>query len=157
MRAKAVLCLSVSLLLWFTAGSLNRAAAQAVSATSPVGRWRTVDDVSGKVKSVVTIELQNGKLVGSVAKLLDPDPNNPAQPCVTCTGKLKGKSLVGVRILWDMKQVDDSWSGGFIMDPKTDSVYRCTMTVEDGGKKLKVRGFIGISLLGRTQFWYREE
>jgi uncharacterized protein (DUF2147 family) len=62
-----------------------------------------------------------------------------------------------MEILWDLKPEGSAWSGGFIFDPDNGKTYKCVVEVQDGGKKLKVRGFIGFSLLGRTQYWYRDE
>ena len=129
---------------------------QASSAISPVGRWKTIDDVTGKVKSVVAIWEENGKLYGRVQKLLDPDPKDPNPTCEDCEGELKGKPVIGLRILWDLQKDGDGWSGGTILDPSNGKTYKCLVSVEDGGTKLKVRGFIGISVLGRTQYWHRE-
>jgi len=65
--------------------------------------------------------------------------------------------LIGLRILWDLRKDGDEWSGGRILDPDNGKVYKCSIAVEHDGKKLRVRGFIGFSLLGRTQFWLRQE
>jgi uncharacterized protein (DUF2147 family) len=64
--------------------------------------------------------------------------------------------VVGLRILWDMKKDGDGWSGGMILDPETGKTYRCLLSLADGGMKLKVRGYLGLSVLGRTQYWHRE-
>jgi uncharacterized protein (DUF2147 family) len=126
------------------------------SRNSPVGRWRTVDDVTGKVKSVVMIWEENSKLYGRIQKLVNPDPQEPNPRCNDCAGDQKGKPVIGLRILWDLHRDGDAWSGGTILDPANGKTYRCLLSVVDGGMKLKVRGFIGFSLLGRTQYWLRE-
>ena len=153
-----ILCLilSVSFGPLFTPRAQAKNDTQASSASSPVGRWKTIDDVTGKVKSVVAIWEENGKLYGRIQKLLDPDPGNPNPKCEDCDGELKGKPVVGLRILWDLQKDGDGWSGGTILDPANGKTYKCLVSVEDGGTKLKVRGFIGISMLGRTQYWLRE-
>jgi uncharacterized protein (DUF2147 family) len=51
----------------------------------------------------------------------------------------------------------DGWAGGTILDPESGKVYRCSLSLRDGGKKLAVRGYLGIALLGRTQVWERAE
>ena len=133
---------------------LGQAGAPAASQTLPVGRWKTVDDATGKPKSVVTISEENGKLYGKIDKLLDPDSPDH---CIHCEGELKGKPLIGLQILWDLKKDGEQWSGGKILDPHNGKIYKCTIAVLENGEKLKVRGFIGFSLLGRTQYWLREE
>ena len=153
-----IVCLVLSVLSVFPFAPGGRAEneAQARSASSPVGRWKTIDDVTGKVKSVVAIWEENGKLFGRIQKILDPDPKDPNPTCDDCEGELKGKPVIGLRILWDLQKDGDGWSGGTILDPANGKTYKCLVSVEDGGTKLKVRGFIGVSLLGRTQYWLRE-
>jgi len=58
-------------------------------------------------------------------------------------------------ILWNLRRQGDTWEGGEILDPENGSVYRCKLHPVSDGSKLEVRGFIGISLLGRTQTWMR--
>ena len=124
---------------------------------TPVGKWKTIDDATGKPKSIVAIWEEGGKLYGKVDKLLDPKPDDPNPVCKKCDGELKDKPVLGLRILWDLHKDGEKWSGGKIMDPDNGKTYRCNITLTDGGKKLLVRGFIGMALLGRTQTWLREE
>jgi uncharacterized protein (DUF2147 family) len=153
-----VLCLAIVALFGSVSTPEVRAetGVQAPSGNSPVGRWKTVDDVTGKVKSVVVIWEENSKLFGRIQKILDPDPGDPDPRCNDCSGAQKGKRVIGLRILWDLSKDGDGWSGGSILDPANGKTYKCQLSVEDGGRKLKVRGFIGVSLLGRTQYWLRE-
>jgi len=123
---------------------------------SPIGRWETVDDVTGKVNSVVLIEEDKGTLRGIIVKLISPDPKDPNPRCTQCVGEMRKKPLVGLRILWGLSQSGDRWTGGQIVDPDNGKTYRCEIHVEDGGNKLKVRGYIGFSLFGRTEYWLRE-
>jgi uncharacterized protein (DUF2147 family) len=146
------LCLPILLL----AGSALSQDADTGAQTSPVGRWKTVDEASGKATSVVNIWQENGKLYGRIEKLLDPDPEDPHPQCVSCEGEMRDRPVIGMRILWDLQKAGNEWSGGKVLDPNNGKEYECHLAVEDGGKKLKVRGFIGLSLLGRTQYWLRE-
>ena len=131
--------------------------AQSSNNATPLGRWRTVDDVTGKINSVVKIWEEGGKLYGQIEKLIEPDPNDPDPRCVRCSGDLEDQHLVGLRIVWDLRKDGNQWSGGKILDPDSGKIYRCSMVVQDGGKRLKVRGYIGLSLLGRTEYWLRDE
>jgi uncharacterized protein (DUF2147 family) len=156
MRPYFVLCLVLSVTLGSTLVARAEAGAKGPAAKSPVGRWKTIDDITGKAKSVVLIWEQGGKLFGRIQKLVDPDPKDPNPTCDGCSGAQKGKPVVGMQILWDLQKNGDGWSGGTILDPATGKTYKCLLSVEDGGTKLKVRGFVGVSLLGRTQYWLRE-
>lgn len=127
------------------------------AALSPVGRWKTIDDETGKAKSIVAIREENGKLYGKIEKVLDSDQPGPNPLCLKCEGDLKNKPETGLQIMWDLKKDGDQWSGGQILDPHNGKVYRCNISVEDGGKKLKLRGYIGFALLGRTEYWLRVE
>ena len=158
MGSSFILCLVLSVLpvSAFASEATAKIGAQASSKNSPVGRWKTVDDITGKAKSVVVIWEEAGKLYGRIQKLVNPDPVDPNPKCESCSGEQKGKPVIGMRILWDLQKDGDMWSGGTILDPSNGKTYKCLVSVEDGGTKLKVRGFIGISLLGRTQYWLRE-
>jgi len=124
---------------------------------SPVGRWTTIDDETKKPKSVISIYEENGKLFGKIEKLFL-EPNEEQNPvCDKCEGAWKNKPILGMVILRDLQKDDDEWSGGKILDPGNGKTYKCKIALEDGGKKLKVRGYIGMSLLGRTQHWVRAE
>ena len=133
------------------------APAQAVYApnSSPVGRWKTVDDATGKVKSIVDIREENGKLYGMIETLFDPPVPKPT--CYLCSGAMKDRPLVGLQVLWGFRQDGDQWSGGQILDPESGRIYHASLALEDGGQKLRVHGYIGIPLLGRTEHWLRAD
>ena len=120
-------------------------------AQNPIGIWKNLDDTDGKEKSHIEIYESNGKLRGKVVKLL---PAATITRCDKCEGANKGKSLVGMDILWDLKKSGNAWDGGEILDPKSGDVYSCKIEA-DGPSKLNVRGFLGLALFGRTQVWYR--
>ncbi|MFA6034456.1 MAG: DUF2147 domain-containing protein [Myxococcota bacterium] len=127
---------------------------------SPVGRWETIDDKKGKVTSVVEIVEKDGIMTGTIEKLVVEPGEDPTPKCDKCKGDLKDKPVVGMRILWDLKKdkkEKSEWSDGRILDPDNGETYRCYIGVQDGGKKLKVRGYLGIALFGRTQYWKKAE
>ena len=120
---------------------------------SAEGIWKTIDDEDGTVKSHVSIYESNGKLHAKVIKLINPERTI----CSKCKGDKKDKPIEGMIIMWDLKQDKSNlWNGGKIMDPKNGKEYKCKIELEESNI-LKVRGFIGFSLLGRTQTWYRVE
>jgi uncharacterized protein (DUF2147 family) len=125
----------------------------AASLASPVGQWKTIDDATGKAKSIVTIRQEGGELFGTIDTLFNPPVPHPT--CYLCSGAMKDRPLVGLQILWGFKQDGSQWSGGQVLDPETGKIYRGSLALEDGGKKLRLHGYIGIPLFGRTQHWLR--
>jgi len=123
----------------------------ALKSQTPIGTWATLDDETGKVKSHVQIYEKGGKLHGKIVKLLIKPEN---ENCVKCSGAMKNKPLIGLEILQGMKKDGNEWTDGKITDPKKGKTYSCTITMENADK-IKLRGYMGISLLGRTQYWTR--
>ncbi len=124
-----------------------------VFAQTPVGTWKTIDDETGKAKSHVEIyKAKDGMLQAKVLKILTPGEENAN--CNECKGDKKDKPITGMVILTGMSEKSGTWKGGTILDPKNGKEYKCTMKLKDANT-LDVRGFVGVSLLGRTQTWYR--
>jgi uncharacterized protein (DUF2147 family) len=124
---------------------------------TPVGKWRTIDDATGKAKSIVEVyDAGNGKLSAKVLQVLDSD-KGPHPLCDACKGAKHDKPIEGMVIAWNLERDGRSWDGGRIMDPKNGKEYSAKMTPVANGNKLEVRGYMGFSLLGRTQTWLREE
>ncbi len=143
----------------FTAGVLLAAALSPAFAadTSPVGLWQNIDDESGKPKALIRITENNGVLQGQIEKLFR-GPNEDQNPkCEKCTDARKDKPVVGMVILTGLKKDGDEYSGGEILDPNNGKVYKSKLELTDGGRKLKMRGYIGMPMLGRTQTWIRQE
>ncbi len=123
-----------------------------LQAQNVLGKWKTIDDETGREKSIVEIYEKNGLLYGKILELLGEKNKNAV--CSACSGKNKNKPYVGLVIITDLKKDGDEWSGGKILDPKTGKEYKCHIALESADK-LKVRGYLGISLIGRTQYWQR--
>ncbi len=120
-----------------------------LQAQSIVGKWKTVDDNTGKERSVVEIFQQGDKYFGKIIKFF-PEPGDDPDPiCDECKGAKKGKKIVGLQIIEDMEKDGDQYDSGEILDPENGKVYDCKLWVEDG--KLKVRGYL--LFLYRTQTW----
>lgn len=133
------------------------AVAAKVDPFNPVGKWKTVDDSSGKAKSYVEIWEEGGKVYGKITALLDQPPDDLDPKCTKCEGEDKDKRVIGMTIIKGLKKDGDEYSGGKILDPDNGKLYKCYIAVQDGGKKLKVRGYVGFALLGRTQYWLKAE
>jgi uncharacterized protein (DUF2147 family) len=130
------------------------AAAAAAESASPVGLWKTFDDKTGKPRAIVRIYEQGGKLFGRIEQSFTPEAET--RVCVPCTDERKNQPIIGLVIIRNIKMDGNEYSGGDILDPESGSVYRCKMHLEQGGTVLVLRGYIGFSLLGRTQTWQRQ-
>jgi uncharacterized protein (DUF2147 family) len=131
--------------------------ALAQEATSPVGLWRSIDDETGKPKALVRIVEANGEFRGRIEKLFR-DPGEEQNPrCEKCEGQLKDQPIIGMTIVSGMKRDGAEFRGGQILDPASGKVYKSKMSLTDGGKKLEVRGYVGVPMLGRTQTWIRAD
>jgi len=123
---------------------------------SPVGEWRTIDDHSGKPRSIVEVYANpDGTLSARIVRLLDL-AKGPNPMCDACRGARHGKPVLGMTIAWGLTADGGSWSGGRIIDPDNGKEYSVKFTPTADGSKLEVRGYVGFSLLGRTQVWQRE-
>jgi uncharacterized protein (DUF2147 family) len=129
------------------------APATALAAPSPVGYWTTIDDDGKTPSSIVQIYARGKKLYGKIVQLINPREKDPK--CTECEGARKNQRILGMEVLRDLEQDDDEWSGGYILDPRNGTEYKCYLELQDGGKRLKVRGYVGIALLGRTQYWQK--
>ena len=131
--------------------------ALAQDTNTPVGTWKTIDDVTHKPKSLVEITEVNGRLQGRVVELFRPPTEEQNPLCDKCAEPRFNKPIKGMTILWGMGKDGDEYNGGKILDPKTGKIYKAKLNVTNGGKDMDVRGYIGFSLLGRSQTWHREK
>jgi uncharacterized protein (DUF2147 family) len=143
---------------WALIQALGLAAAglfsSAMAQSSPAGFWNTISDTDGRPTAVVELRQVDGAYVGVVRALLVPADHDDSI-CTKCSGEKHDQPVVGMQILWNMRPDDDGWSGGEILDPENGKSYRAQMRLTDGGRKLVLRGYIGIPLFGRTQTWIR--
>ncbi|MEZ4791342.1 MAG: DUF2147 domain-containing protein [Flavobacteriales bacterium] len=121
-----------------------------VSAQDINGRWVTIDDNTGKRRSVVEIEVKDGKANGRIVEIYD--KSKADKTCDACTDDRKGKRIQGMEIIRGMVKDGDEWEDGTIMDPDNGKIYDCKLWLEDG--QLKVRGYVAFFF--RTQTWVRE-
>lgn len=119
---------------------------------SVAGKWKTIDDETGKAIAVVEIYERGGKIYGKVHDIIDPKDRNKV--CSNCSGEDKDKPILGLTVIKGLLKDGSEYNSGKILDPKHGRLYQCFITLESKDK-LKVRGYIGISLFGRTQYWHR--
>ena len=114
------------------------------------GKWKTIDDNTGKERSIVEITEKDGKAYGKILKLFR-EPGEELDPiCDECSDYRKDKKVIGMTIITDMENDGNEWEDGEILDPENGKVYDCKIWVEDG--KLKVRGYVAFFF--RTQTWF---
>ncbi|UUV20740.1 DUF2147 domain-containing protein [Paenimyroides aestuarii] len=130
---------------------LTAFAAISMQAQTVTGKWKTIDDETGKAKSIVEISEKNGKIYGKVVEILT---DKKDAKCDKCPGSDKGKPIKGLTIIKGLSKDGQEYSGGKIIDPSSGKEYKCLLKL-NGADKLDVRGYIGIQALGRTQTWVR--
>ena len=153
-----------SLLKLTALGALALGAVALVGATSvplqaadpsAVGVWEQVDENSGKPESWFKIVQRNGVYEGNIVKIFFKPGEDENWVCSKCEGSEKGAPVLGLALIKGMRRNGLSYEDGTIMDPRDGSVYRALMKLSPDGQKLEVRGYLGISLFGRSQVWNR--
>ena len=139
----------VAVLLMVAAASPLRAAEPTAA-----GLWEQADD-RGQPESWFKIAERNGVYEGTVAKIFFKPGEDPNWVCDKCQGAEKGRPVLGLTLIKGMRRNGLSYENGTIMDPRDGSVYRALMRLTADGKKLEVRGYLGISLFGQSQVWNR--
>ena len=123
--------------------------------SSPIGAWKTIDDVSGKIKALVEIRPVGGELQGRILHVFNEPGEDPNPVCNKCTDDRHGQPVNGMTIITGLHADGDVYDGGYILDPDSGTLYRAKIHLINGGQQLEVRGYIGLSLFGRTQVWQR--
>lgn len=119
---------------------------------SVIGKWNVISSQTGTEIGVVEIYQHQGEIQGKVIAIHNPKDQN--RSCKNCIGSYKNQPLLGLTILRGLKKKGSEYSGGTILDPKYGKYYSCYITLENDNK-LKVRGYLGISLFGKTHYWHR--
>ncbi len=123
----------------------------AFAQTSPVGKWTTLDDESGKPMTVVEVyEAKNGTLAAKIVENI-----GASETCTKCSGKDKNKSIIGMPVLWNLKDKGNGvWGDGNGFKPSSGDNFKAkTVKLVDGGNKLEVTGCK--SIFCRTATWVK--
>jgi uncharacterized protein (DUF2147 family) len=144
-----LIVMSAVIMLGATSASLRAAE------PSAVGLWEQVDEKSGKPESWFKITERNGAYEGNIVKIFFKPGEDENWVCDKCEGSERGKPVLGLALIKGMQRSGSSYENGTIMDPRDGAVYRALMKLSPDGQKLEVRGYLGISLFGRSQVWNR--
>jgi uncharacterized protein (DUF2147 family) len=152
---KASLQKLVGLAVVFGALALLGAAGLRAADPTAVGLWEQVDEKSGQPESWFKIVERNGAYQGNIVKIFFKPGEDENWVCDKCEGDERGKPVLGLALIKGMQRSGLKYENGTIMDPRDGSVYRALMNLSPDGQKLEVRGYLGISLFGRSQTWNR--
>ena len=149
------------LILLFSVNQISAAANLVSAGFTPIGYWKTIDDKTSAVLSVVQIYAEkDGGLSGKVVEIMPVLGQKTTDVCQACKGQLHNQPILGMQIIWGMKQdspTSDTWVDGHVLDPKSGSVYSGKMTVLNNGQQLKLRGYVLMPMLGRSEIWQRTD
>ncbi|WP_223446116.1 DUF2147 domain-containing protein [Polaribacter litorisediminis] len=125
-----------------------------INAQTIFGKWHSKNDTTGEVDSVIEVYEKEGKAFAKIIEIKNPDRKTAV--CDLCEGKNKNAPILGLNILTGLEKDDNEWSGGEILDPRNGKIYKCYIELVKPNK-LKLRGYIGVALFGKTAYWERAE
>jgi uncharacterized protein (DUF2147 family) len=117
-----------------------------------LGKWKTIDDKTGKPRSIVEIFEKDNKIYGKIIDIFD--ATRKTANCVLCPETDKNKPVLGLVIIKGLTKDGLEYNDGKILDPESGKLYKCYIKLKTTNT-LEVRGYIGFSLLGRSQTWVR--
>ncbi|MCJ0829309.1 DUF2147 domain-containing protein [Acinetobacter sp. NIPH1876] len=121
------------------------------------GIWQSVDDVTGAPKGQVEIiQEADGSYTGKIIKITPRTGYTPKELCTGCPAPYTNKPILGLNAISKLKHKKDlTYTGGKILDPNSGRVYSLTAKLSSNGQRLHLRGYVGVSVLGRSQIWIR--
>ena len=123
------------------------------------GTWKNIDDKTGSSKAILEIRQEaNGTFTAKVVKVTPRPGYTPKETCVNCPAPYTNKPILGMDVLTGLKYVEGlNFSGGKIIDPLSGNIYSMKAKLSANGKRLNLRGYVGISALGRSQTWIKND
>lgn len=124
------------------------------------GIWKTVDDKTGNPKGLVEIKkTANHRYTGTIIKLFSPVGFEAVSICQNCPAPYTNQPIVGIEILKNLQYntKTDSYEQGIVLDPLNGKLYSGQAKLRGNGKRLHLRGYVGMSVLGRNQIWIRQD
>lgn len=122
------------------------------------GVWQSIDDKTGAPKALIEIRQEaNGTYAGKVVKITPRAGYTPKETCVGCPAPYTNKPILGLDVVTGLKHAEGSnYTNGRILDPNSGKIYSMKAKLSSNGKRLHLRGYLGVSALGRNQIWIRE-
>lgn len=122
------------------------------------GTWKQIDDKTGSAKALIHIRQEkDGHYTGKIIKITPRPGYVPQDNCVNCPEPYRNKPILGLDIIHNLEFIgNNSYGNGKILDPLTGKIYSLKGRLFSNGRLLQLRGYLGISTLGRTQVWIRE-
>jgi uncharacterized protein (DUF2147 family) len=123
------------------------------------GTWKNIDDKTGSSKAVLEIRQEtNGTYTAKVVKITPRPGYTPKESCINCPAPYTNKPILGMDVLTGLKHAEGSnFNGGKIIDPLSGNIYSMKAKLSANGKRLNLRGYVGISALGRSQTWIKND
>ncbi|KAB0630121.1 DUF2147 domain-containing protein [Acinetobacter gandensis] len=146
----------------FKAGFLFLAAMMGSSAFAQdlLGTWQQIDDKTGSPKAIIEIRKDsNGTFTGKIVKVTPRPGYTPRDTCNNCPAPYTNKPILGMDILTGLKHVQgtNNYDKGRVIDPLAGKIYDAKVRINANGKRLTLRGYMGVSALGRSQTWIRQD
>ncbi|WP_180115928.1 DUF2147 domain-containing protein [Acinetobacter sp. YH12140] len=124
-----------------------------------VGKWKTVDDRTGYSRADVEIRKKaDGSYEGIIVTTRNVPGTEKMGVCSNCPGELKNKPFIGLPFIWDFKQDPKNpreFQNGKVLDPIGGKIYKGKARLSASGKHLTIRGYVGVSVIGRSVTWIK--
>ncbi|RKG30525.1 DUF2147 domain-containing protein [Acinetobacter tianfuensis] len=123
------------------------------------GTWQNIDDKTGSPKALLEIrKMPNGSYNAKVTKITPRAGYTPRETCANCPAPYTNKPILGLDVLTGLKETKEgNYDHGKILDPLTGKIYSTKAKLSPNGNRLTLRGYVGVSALGRSQTWIRQD
>lgn len=123
------------------------------------GTWKNIDDKTGSSKAILDISQEmDGSYTAKVIKITPPPGYTPKETCIKCPAPYTNKPILGMEILKGLRHSEGlNYNKGKIIDPLTGNIYSMKAKLSSNGKRLTLRGYVGVSALGRSQTWIKND
>jgi len=124
------------------------------------GTWQQIDDKTGSPKAIIEIrQNDNGTFAGKIVKVTPRPGYTPQKTCNKCPAPYTNQPILGMDVLTGLKNVEgtNNYEKGRVIDPLSGKIYDAKVRLSGNGKRLTLRGYVGVSALGRSQTWIRQD